>query len=54
MLSEIRIRVRTDRNFLVDDPKDKTFAAFGDARFKIENGQVNLVACTQQQKISMV
>jgi len=24
---------------LVDDPKDKTFAAFGDARFKIEGGK---------------
>ncbi|MCC7107511.1 MAG: DEAD/DEAH box helicase family protein, partial [Chloroflexi bacterium] len=30
-----------DRNILVDDPKDKTFAPFGDARYKIENGQVN-------------
>lgn len=27
-----------DRNILVDDPKDKTFAVFGDARWKIENG----------------
>ena len=27
-----------DRNFLVDDPKDKTFSAFGDARYKIEGG----------------
>ncbi len=25
---------------MVDDPKDKTFAAFGDARHKIENGEV--------------
>ena len=25
-----------DRNILVDDPKDKTFAPFGDARHKIE------------------
>ena len=31
-----------DRNFLVDDPKDKIFAPFGDARYKIENGEVNL------------
>jgi type I restriction enzyme R subunit len=37
-----RILYLADRNFLVDDPKDKTFAPFGDARFKIENGQVNL------------
>jgi type I restriction enzyme R subunit len=37
-----KILFLADRNFLVDDPKDKTFAAFGDARFKIENGQVNL------------
>ncbi len=27
-----------DRNFLVDDPKDKIFAPFGDARHKIEGG----------------
>lgn len=26
---------------LVDDPKDKTFAVFGDARFKIEGGKIN-------------
>ena len=31
-----------DRNFLVDDPKDKTFSAFGDARYKIEGGLVVL------------
>jgi type I restriction enzyme, R subunit len=37
-----RILYLADRNFLVDDPKDKTFAPFGDARFKIENGQVNM------------
>jgi len=35
-----RILFLADRNVLVDDPKDKTFAAFGDARFKIEKGQV--------------
>jgi len=29
-----------DRNFLVDDPKDKTFSPFGDARHKIEGGVV--------------
>lgn len=30
-----------DRNILIDDPKDKTFTPFGDARWKIENGEVN-------------
>lgn len=29
-----------DRNILIDDPKDKTFVPFGDARHKIENGEV--------------
>jgi len=33
-----RILYLADRNILVDDPKDKTFAPFGDARWKIENG----------------
>lgn len=33
-----RILFLADRNFLIDDPKDKTFAVFGDARWKIENG----------------
>lgn len=33
-----RVLFLADRNFLVDDPKDKTFAIFGDARWKIENG----------------
>ena len=28
-----------DRNILVDDPKDKTFTPFGDARHKIEAGR---------------
>jgi type I restriction enzyme R subunit len=37
-----RILYLADRNFLIDGPKDKTFAPFGDARLKIENGQVNL------------
>jgi type I restriction enzyme R subunit len=35
-----RILFLADRNFLVDDPKDKTFAPFGDARHKIEGGAV--------------
>lgn len=35
-----RILFLADRNILVDDPKDKTFAPFGDARHKIESGQV--------------
>ena len=30
-----------DRNILIDDPKDKTFAPFGDARWKIENGKAS-------------
>ena len=30
-----------DRNILIDDPKDKTFTPFGDARWKIENGIAN-------------
>jgi type I restriction enzyme R subunit len=34
-----RILYLTDRNILVDDPKDKTFIPFGDARHKIENGE---------------
>jgi len=34
-----RILYLADRNFLVDDPKDKTFAPFGDAVCKIERGQ---------------
>ena len=35
-----KILFLADRNILVDDPKDKTFAPFGDARHKIENGEV--------------
>jgi type I restriction enzyme R subunit len=35
-----RILYLADRNFLVDDPKDKTFAAFGDARWRIEGGKI--------------
>ena len=36
-----RILYLADRNILVDDPKDKVFAPFGDARWKIENGDAN-------------
>jgi len=35
-----RILYLADRNILVDDPKDKEFASFGDARSKIEGGEV--------------
>ena len=35
-----KILYLADRNILVDDPKDKIFAAFGAARAKIENGNV--------------
>ncbi len=35
-----RILYLADRNILVDDPKDKTFTPFGDARYKIESGEV--------------
>lgn len=37
-----KILYLADRNILIDDPKDKDFIHFGDARFKIENGIVNL------------
>jgi len=37
-----KILFLADRNILVDDPKDKTFLPFGDARHKIENGIVTL------------
>lgn len=36
-----KILYLADRNILVDDPKDKDFAPFGDARYKIENGEIN-------------
>lgn len=36
-----RILYLADRNILIDDPKDKTFAAFGDARIKIEGGNAS-------------
>lgn len=35
-----RILYLADRNILVDQPKDGIFAAFGDARCKIESGEV--------------
>jgi type I restriction enzyme R subunit len=35
-----KILYLADRNILVDDPKDKIFAAFGDARAKIEGGKL--------------
>ncbi|MDV7399174.1 DEAD/DEAH box helicase family protein, partial [Arthrospira platensis SPKY1] len=35
-----KILFLADRNILVDDPKDKTFIPFRDARHKIENGEV--------------
>jgi type I restriction enzyme R subunit len=35
-----RILYLADRNFLVDDPKDKIFSPFGDARWKIEGEAV--------------
>jgi type I restriction enzyme R subunit len=36
-----KILFLADRNILVDDPMAKTFAPFGDARHKIENGVVS-------------
>jgi len=33
-----KILFLADRNILIDDPKDKTFAPFGDARWKIGSG----------------
>jgi type I restriction enzyme R subunit len=35
-----RILYLADRNFLVDDPKDKIFAPFGHARYRIEGGEL--------------
>jgi len=35
-----KILYLADRNFLVDDPKDKTFTPFGEARYKIEHGEI--------------
>ena len=37
-----KILFLADRNILVDQPKDGIFAGFGDARWKVENGVVNL------------
>ena len=34
-----KILYLADRNILIDDPKDKIFTQFGDARAKIENGK---------------
>ena len=34
-----RVLYLADRTILIDDPKDKTFTPFGDARWKIENGE---------------
>jgi type I restriction enzyme, R subunit len=34
-----KILYLADRTILIDDPKDKIFASFGDARHKIENGE---------------
>src|SRR5688500_1424412 len=36
-----KILYLADRNILIDDPKDKMFTTFGDARWKIETGEVN-------------
>jgi len=36
-----KILYLADRNILIDDPKDKMFTTFGDARSKIENGEIN-------------
>ena len=36
-----RILYLSDRSILIDDPKDKVFAPFGDARHKIENSIAN-------------
>ena len=36
-----KILYLADRNILIDDPKDKIFVPFGDARWKIENGEIN-------------
>lgn len=35
-----RILFLADRNILIDDPKDKDFSPFGDARHKIESGDI--------------
>ncbi len=37
----LRVLYLADRITLVDDPKDKEFSPFGDARWKIESGETN-------------
>ena len=36
-----KILYLADRNILIDDPKDKTFVPFGDARWKITGGKIS-------------
>lgn len=36
-----KILFLADRNVLVDDPKDKDFSVFGDARYKITGGEIS-------------
>lgn len=36
-----KILYLADRNILIDDPKDKTFMPFGDARWKITGGKIS-------------
>ena len=36
-----KILFLADRNILIDDPKDKTFTPFGDARWKISGGNIS-------------
>ena len=36
-----KILYLADRNILIDDPKDKTFTPFGDARWKITSGKIS-------------
>ena len=36
-----KILYLSDRNILIDYPKDNIFSPFGDARWKIENGEIN-------------
>ena len=46
-----KILYLADRNILIDDPKDKDFAPFGDARWKIENGIANGLTTRSQAKL---
>ena len=41
MLESLEKDYLADRNILIDDPKDKTFAPFGEARRKIENAEAS-------------